>query len=121
MWPTPAAPATPLAVTVDGEDDDVLRLQLRGELDVANYAVLEDALREAERAPQPSVVVDLADLTFCDSGGVILLLQADRRAVATGRSFTLVNPAPSVMRLLELITATHLLHDVPSLEPQRAG
>lgn len=115
VWPIPERRRTPLEVVI-APDGDMVRLRLRGELDLASYPVLERALRDAERAPQSALVVDLAELTFCDSGGVVLLVQADRRALARRRTFTLVNPLPPVMRLLEITTATHLLLASPHLE-----
>jgi anti-sigma B factor antagonist len=51
------------------------RLTLRGELDLGSAARLEQALREADGA----VLLDLRGLTFMDSTGVRVLLEAAER------------------------------------------
>jgi anti-sigma B factor antagonist len=48
------------------------------------------------------VVVDLADLTYIDSVGIGLLVASRRRLDSEGRRFTVRNPAPQVLRLLEI-------------------
>ena len=64
------------------------RLTLRGELDLGSAGVLEQALAE-HTGP---VLLDLRRLTFMDSTGVRLLLEAAEQAVRDGRSFQIVPP-----------------------------
>lgn len=72
---------------------------LCGELDVASCDDLHRALATSAR----SVIVDLSELTFCDSSGVAALVTAKRQAEATGRCFSLVKPSPTVRRVFELL------------------
>ena len=60
------------------------RLAVDGELDLASAPALQDAVSQllAPDAPEGGVdiVVDLAGLTFLDSSGLRILLQAHKRA-----------------------------------------
>src|SRR2546426_800484 len=57
---------------------------LAGELDLSQVGVVEQALRGAERARPNTLVLDLSGLTFLDSSGLRLVLEADRRAPGGG-------------------------------------
>lgn len=114
-WPISNVGRTPLRVTSD-PDGDGMRLVLHGELDFATAAVVERFFHDAERNPLRAVIVDLANLTFLDSTGVLLFLRAADRANVAGRSFGLINPRPAISRLLETTMATHLLQPLPALD-----
>jgi anti-anti-sigma factor len=66
------------------EIDQVIRLRLDGELDVASCPKLERELRLAERPGLAWLVVDLGGLTFMDLRGIRALLRAHERALAGG-------------------------------------
>ena len=66
--------------------DGTCRLTLRGELDLATAARLEQALAAAG----DDVVLDLRDLTFMDSTGVRVLLEA---AEGHGPGLRMIAPA----------------------------
>jgi anti-anti-sigma factor len=78
----------------------------RGELDIETVARLRTALDELSSAGWENVVLDLRELTFIDSMGLSLLLEADREARRTGRSFAIVDGSPAVARLLEAVGLT---------------
>jgi anti-sigma B factor antagonist len=59
-------------LTVARDESGACRLTLRGELDLATTPRLEDALAEADG----NVLLDLRGLTFMDSTGVRVLLEA---------------------------------------------
>jgi anti-sigma B factor antagonist len=61
-------------------DGDATRLTLRGELDLGTAAQLERALAEANG----DVLLDLRGLTFMDSTGVRVLLEAADEAGGSG-------------------------------------
>jgi anti-anti-sigma factor len=107
-WPISEGARTPLRVTAES-DPDAMRIMLHGELDFATSSVVERALYDAERNPQREVIVDLANLRFLDSSGVLLFLRASERARIARRGFWLINPRPSITRLLETTMASHLL------------
>lgn len=48
------------------------------------------------------VIVDLADVTFIDSSGLRVLVEAHHRSTAAERRFTLRSPSTAVIRLLEI-------------------
>jgi anti-anti-sigma factor len=79
---------------------------LRGELDIETVGQLRAALEELSATGWEHVVVDLRELTFIDSMGLSLLLEADRSARRTGRSFAIVDGSPAVARLLEVVGLT---------------
>ena len=75
---------------------------LAGELDLSQVGVVEQALRGAERARPDTLVLDLSGLTFLDSSGLRLVLEADRRARVEGRRLAVV-PGPEAVHRVFLI------------------
>ncbi|MBT2207848.1 STAS domain-containing protein [Actinomadura sp. NEAU-AAG7] len=75
---------------------------LRGELDMATAPALREALRIALRDPGALVVIDLADVTFCDASGLALLVGTRRRTEREGAAVVLAAPRPQLARLLEI-------------------
>jgi anti-sigma B factor antagonist len=78
-------------------------LALEGELDVVSAAdaykrMLGLPLRRGGR-----LVLDLSELTFMDSTGVRMILQADQYARRHGAALVVVRPPEHVMRVLELV------------------
>ncbi|MBG0563768.1 STAS domain-containing protein [Actinoplanes sp. NEAU-A11] len=57
-----------------------------------------------------TVVVDLAEVTFCDSSGMAVLDEMYGLASDRHITFRLVNPQKSVRRVLEILGMTSLLH-----------
>jgi anti-anti-sigma factor len=83
-----------------GDDDGVVRLI--GELDISTVPQASPAVAEAcERAT--SVVVDLSELTFMDSSGVRMLLEAWAKQHERGGDLVLRAPTPTVRRLFDLL------------------
>jgi anti-sigma B factor antagonist len=67
--------------------------------------LLETLLRLAER-PSPRIVLDLAEVPMCDSTGLNVLIQSERRARANRGWLRLANVQPMVERVLS-ITGLH--------------
>jgi len=96
-----------LQVTEDDVDDQTHVLALRGELDVATVPRLAEPLREALAAGKTAVVIDLGELTFLDSTGLMVLLNGLRRVVRQGGNLAIVCTNPTVLRLFDITgTAT---------------
>jgi len=96
-----------LQVTEDDVDDQTHVLALRGELDVATVPRLAEPLREALAAGKTAVVIDLCELTFLDSTGLMVLLNGLRRVVRQGGNLAIVCTNPTVLRLFDITgTAT---------------
>lgn len=97
------------------EDDDVVRVAITGELDLATAPQLDRALRRAQ-ADAPLVVLDLRRLAFADCSGAHVLLAAERRARAAGDRLAVVRGPAEVDKLLALtgVDAALWLVDDPS-------
>ncbi len=81
---------------------------VHGELDLATADRLWTEL-EPLLGPRAVVVLDGSRITFLDSSGLRVLLQAGKRAGADGAAFRLVAPQPAVQRVLQLAgTEGHL-------------
>ena len=84
--------------------DGTTVLRLRGELDLSG---VEQAQMQAGRlleqlTPGERFVVDLSELTFCDSSGIRALMQIRADALAAGKKLLLSSPTPPVRRVFEL-------------------
>lgn len=73
-----------------------------GELDLGTAGQLDDALTVAAAAQDGPLIVDLAELTFCDSAGLAVFVRTQNRMADQGRRFVLAQPGPIVSRILEL-------------------
>ena len=71
----------------------VVVVTVRGELDAASAPRLKDALHDLGREGGHDVVVDVEGLTFIDSSGVHVLIQALKRMSTEGRQLTLRGPS----------------------------
>lgn len=97
-------------VAVDGRP----ALRLAGELDLeGTEKVLAAARRVFRDARTTTVVIDVADLAFCDSSGIRVLCQVEHEAAVLGRTVVLRSPTTIVRRVLELTGVSHLLNVVP--------
>jgi anti-anti-sigma factor len=89
------------AVSTGESGDGRFVVTVRGELDLAAAEHLWKELEPLITAGS-LVVLDGAEMTFLDSSGLRVLLQAARRASASTAAFRLVAPQPAVQRVLEL-------------------
>jgi anti-sigma B factor antagonist len=76
---------------------------VRGEVDAATGALLEEALEDAIRDSAGPFVLDLSGVDFLDSAGVSVLLRARALLGQTERPLLVVCPAGRVRRVLELV------------------
>jgi len=90
-----------------------VHVSVSGEVDVASSTVLRTALSTGLEGSSGDVDVDMSRITFCDSVGLCALLAARLDLQSRGRAMRLVNPAPCVIRLLE-VTATSELFSTTS-------
>jgi anti-sigma B factor antagonist len=89
---------------------DAQIVELVGELDIEGAPLSRRALGRACSSSQPTVFLDLAGLTFMDSSGVHMIIEADRRLREEGRELVIVRAPKHVRRLLELCGLTGILH-----------
>jgi anti-sigma B factor antagonist len=76
-------------------------LALAGELDLGSIGALKEAVGFRLTA-DAHVVLDLADLTFCDSTGLGAFVALHRQAHATGARFALAAPRRRIADLFTL-------------------
>ena len=82
-------------------------------------ALFEAALFEAalfEAAGHPAFVVDMTRTRFCDSAGIQALVEAHKRAQATGGQVLLVMSGAAVPRIFELTGVDRVIPSFASLE-----
>jgi anti-anti-sigma factor len=82
--------------------DGTARIVVRGELDLSTGPRLEEEVRLAESEAPEVLVLDLRDVTFFDSTGLQLVLDADVRAREEGRAFVVAPGDGEPRRILEL-------------------
>jgi anti-anti-sigma factor len=77
-------------------------IAVSGELDMSNADQLSGAVTEELHKGPKRVVLDLAELTFCDSLGLRTLLLLSRNAQAQQTYLALRNPSPFFSRMLQI-------------------
>lgn len=115
MTPTPLTVSQVLdlgALTIRCQrDGDAHVLALYGELDVASAGDVEAELRRIEAAVRPAstVLIDLRRLTFIDSTGLRLLVEASNRAETAPYRLRLLQPKDPVFRVCAIAGLDTLL------------
>jgi anti-anti-sigma factor len=82
--------------------DGTARLLVRGELDMETGPRLDEQIRDVEAQRPAVLVLDLREVSFFDSTGLQLVLDADVRAREEGRRFVVLPGDGEPMRILEL-------------------
>jgi anti-anti-sigma factor len=75
---------------------------IRGELDLSTGPRAEEELRRAETEHPETLILDLRDVSFFDSTGLQLVLDADVRAREEGRTLIVLPGDGEPRRILEL-------------------
>ncbi|MER5963653.1 STAS domain-containing protein [Streptomyces sp. NPDC002057] len=101
-----------LAAAVRWSDTTAV-VTVAGELDRDNQEPLREALSASLARHPERVVVDCGRLTFCDSTGLNLLLNARLDALEAGSRVELAAVRPPVDRLLDItgVVAVFRIHD----------
>lgn len=82
--------------------DDAAVVVARGEIDCSTAPALSDALRRVTFEGEGPVAIDLCAVTFMDSSGISVLLNAVRRLAQRDRRLSVVCPPGPLLRLFEL-------------------
>jgi anti-anti-sigma factor len=82
--------------------DDATVIHLVGELDMSTVGTLREAVQTHLPGPGGRLVVDLAELTFCDSLGLGTLLVLSRTARAHSTLLVLRRASPYFLRMVEI-------------------
>lgn len=89
---------------------DAQIVELVGELDIEGAPLSRRTLGRACSTAEATIFLDLAGLTFMDSSGVHMIIEADRRLREEGRELVILRAPKHVRRLLELCGLTGILH-----------
>jgi anti-anti-sigma factor len=92
-------------------DGDVVRLILRGELDLATVPIVSAKIQEACKANPTALVLDFGELAFCDSSGVREVIAAADNCREQDVKFSVVDTRPNVRRIFEISGLADLLND----------
>jgi anti-sigma B factor antagonist len=77
-------------------------LAITGELDLATISILKDAVGGQLGTGGGPVVLDLSELTFCDSTGLGSFVALHRQATSIGTTLSLAAPRKRVADLLQI-------------------
>jgi anti-anti-sigma factor len=94
-----------LTVTDHDRPDGITVLTPAGELDRDSSKDLREAADQAVRRGRRQLILDLAEVTFCDSSGLSLFIDLHRQAVAGGGWVRLAGPQAELRSMLRV---THL-------------
>jgi anti-anti-sigma factor len=92
----------PFEVFITWEDSNPV-VCVRGELDYGTAPMLREALIQAINEYPEHVSVDLSDVTFLDSEGVKVILQAYRTIRNSGGDFTVLGCSQFVERVFDIL------------------
>ncbi|HWG73417.1 MAG TPA: STAS domain-containing protein [Acidimicrobiales bacterium] len=84
-------------------------VSLDGDLDNLSVPVLREALDALYAQGCFEIRLDLTDLAFTDSSGLGAMVGAWRRCQREGGTVSVVNPSPSVRRLMDMTGISKLL------------
>jgi anti-anti-sigma factor len=93
-------PPRPLATRLRA---GVFRASLSGEIDLVSSRKLTVIAQDFLLSDHASAQVDLRDVTFIDSTGLLLLVRLHRTASARGGTVTLLEPSEICLRALESV------------------
>lgn len=85
-----------------------------GELDLATAPLLGDIVDGLRDPGLETVVLDLADVEFCDSSGLSVLVRSHREAEERGVRIVVRSPSPAVRCLLEITRLQYLMESSSS-------
>jgi anti-anti-sigma factor len=73
--------------------------KVRGEIDAHTAPLLSAAM---VTLPEGNATLDVADVSFMDSSGLRVLIDAATRAREAGGDLIIANPTPGIARLIEI-------------------
>ncbi|MGH9016767.1 MAG: STAS domain-containing protein [Acidimicrobiales bacterium] len=101
-------------VVTESGQPDVPVLSVGGEVDVASAPELHAHLHRIIEQNTSDIIVDTTEVTFIDSTGLGVLVDAEKTMRDTGRQMRLVVNQPQIIRVLELTGLDEVFTIVPS-------
>ena len=94
--------------------NDATTVHLEGELDLTGQERVRESVLEAVRHRPARLILDLSRLSFLDSSGVHVLLEATQQSAEQETSLIIVPGPPPVQRPFEILGLTDALPFVPT-------
>jgi anti-anti-sigma factor len=91
-------------------------LELGGELDNESASRVRDIIPELGVRPGQQLLVDLGGLTFCDSGGITLLITARNHALAARADIVLAAVPERIARVFRIVGLDQVFSTYPSVQ-----
>ncbi|MGW4529117.1 STAS domain-containing protein [Amycolatopsis sp. NPDC004378] len=101
-------PTDLLEIRSHTSETGVLTIQVRGDLDGSTRHLLRTKFTAALDVRPPAIVADLAEIGFCDSTGVEVLVRLHQCGLELGIPVHIA-PAPGLRRVLDLAGLTDVL------------
>lgn len=95
-----------LSLSLEG---DATVVEVHGDLDLVSGEPLRTVLSRLR--DEPTVIIDIRDVEFCDSSGVAVLASAARDAALAGHDLGVRRAQPSVAHVLRITGCDWLLCD----------
>ena len=84
------------------EEGGICLIRARGEVDVASAPRLQAAIDAAIESKPTSMLIDLSEVSFLDSSGLRVLVDAQRRTSEMGAGFAVDGMSPALERVFEI-------------------
>ncbi|WP_214107679.1 STAS domain-containing protein [Acrocarpospora catenulata] len=110
----------PALRVVSDRNDPYVVITVLGDVDTTTVAQLQAEVAQA-RQISPHLLFDLAGMTFMDSAGIRVLLDAYNHARAHAGSVAICSPRPSPKKVMELVGLTAHIPVHASLAEALAG
>ncbi|MEU7758780.1 STAS domain-containing protein [Micromonospora aurantiaca (nom. illeg.)] len=106
------------AVTYAQRDGGGAHLRLAGELDLGTAGELNSAIDRLIAEGHRELLLDLTELTFCDSTGIAAFIRGDNLVAADGGWLRLTGATGRVARVLQVTGLVEVLrHDRDTVDP----
>ena len=112
---------TILEVDTEERGNGLVRVRLRGELDLSTVGKVQDELSRLEAAGVPMVILDLSALSFLGSTGLRCVVNAAARAKQPERRFVVVRGPEHVQRVFSITRLDERLEIVDDASSVLAG
>ena len=89
-------------IRVTERDDAHVVLRLKGELDMSNVSLLDEAISELEKDGLEAVEIDLDEVSFIDSSGIRAFLKIGERSTERLPRISFGPPSKAVSRVLDI-------------------
>ena len=92
-----------LTVCVGRDSDDSVRIEIRGEADLATHTALEACLAQVRLEGNAAVQLWLFELTFCDSRALWSMARFASRVRRRGRQITTYGASPTIRKMSAIL------------------